>query len=306
MVKNILPPKPSRRNFIINEVDTPTKYAEWDQAKFVIIPVPYDGTASYRAGAREAPRAILDASEYIEPYDYELKKNSYQAGIYTRADVMVSLLPGKMHDNIYLAVEEVVDADKVPVILGGEHSITYPAVKAVHKKYPNLTVLYFDAHGDLRQTWEDSPLSHACSAKRIHDLGCRIVEVGIRSISEDEHKLIDKARDIDVIWSSEVHENLELAIKKITKLLPKPASPIYLSFDLDCFDPAYMPATGTPEPGGLTWHQVMSILKTVLPRYNIVGFDAMELSPIIGGTLHYPAATAAKLVYKIIGLTSKI
>lgn len=300
------PPKPSRRNFVINEIDTPLKYAEWDNAAYVIIPVPYDGTASYRSGAREAPRAILDASEQVEPYDHELKKNSYQAGIYTRTDVIASILPEKMHDNIYQAVKEVVDAGKISVTLGGEHSITYPAVKAVYKKYPDLTVLYFDAHGDLRDIWEDSPLSHACSAKRIHDLGCRIVEVGIRSISEDEHQLINKARNIGVIWSSEVHENLDLAIKKIKKLLPKPGSPVYISFDLDCFDPAYMPATGTPEPGGLTWHQVTSILKTVLPQYKIVGFDAMELSPIIGGTLHYPAATAAKLIYKIIGLTSKI
>ena len=307
MVKTQQIPHPSQRNFIITETDgdTPVEYAQWDRARFVVIPVPYDGTATYRAGAREAPRAILEASEEIEPYDHELQNNPYQAGIYTRGDVSVAIPPEKMHQNIYEAVKQVVTAGKIPITLGGEHSITYPAVKAVHDKYQNLAVLYFDAHGDLRQEWEDTPLSHACSARRIHELGCPIVEVGIRSISEEEHLFVQKANDVHVIWALQVHDDTDAALAKILQVLPKQGSPLYLSFDLDCFDPAYIPATGTPEPGGLTWYQVMKILKAVLPRYRVVGFDAMELAPIIAAPSHYSAATAAKLIYKIIGLSIK-
>jgi agmatinase len=263
-------------------------------AKFVVIPVPYDLTSTYQSGSRRGPAAIIEASTNMELYDEELKKETYLAGIHTTLPVAIDARgPKNMVNIVRKKISRIVKLNKIPVMLGGEHSITLGAVQAVIEKYPELTVLQFDAHADLRDTYQGSPYSHACVARRISEI-CPLVQVGIRSMSKEEGEFLPQSKvksySADFVlekknWAETVCNDLR--------------GDVFITIDLDVFDPSIMPATGTPEPGGIYWKDILHLLKLVSASCNIRGFDVVELAPLPGVVA--PDFMAAKLIYRTMG-----
>ena len=268
--------------------------AAYDGATFAVIPVPYDLTSTYQSGSRQGPAAILAASANMELYDEELQKVTYREGIFTAAPIEVDARgPDRMVGAIRQVVSEVLMDGKIPVLLGGEHSITLGAVQAVQAAFPNLTVLQLDAHADLRESYQGTPYSHACIARRIQEL-CPLVQAGIRSMSEEEAVFM-KEQSIKT-FSADFILDEPAWIDKICEHL---TGDIYVTIDLDVLDPAFMPSTGTPEPGGVSWHDVLRLIREVSKKCRIRGFDVVELSPIPGHIA--PDFLAAKLIYRIMG-----
>ncbi|HXF48201.1 MAG TPA: agmatinase [Verrucomicrobiae bacterium] len=264
------------------------------KSPFVILPVGYDSTTSYKAGTREGPAAILAASRQVETYDDELGFEPYEAGIYTHPSLEITTKgPKEMVERVYRAVLPLARKKKKVAMLGGEHSLTFGTVRAYKQIYKNLSVLQIDAHADLRDSFEDSPYNHACVMRRITEL-CPTVGVGIRNYSIDEAKFI-KAKKIPVV-SAYSFISGETSIDEI---LDRLTDTVYLTFDLDGFDPSFMPAVGTPEPGGVGWYETLKLLRFLAERKRVVGFDVMELCPLPGQISS--DFIAAKLVYKIIG-----
>lgn len=270
--------------------------------RYSVLPVPYDLTASYISGMRNGPRAIIDASTHMELYDDELKCEPYEAGIETLPSLEATAIgPEEMIRRVREATSEILRSKRIPVILGGEHSITLGMVQALLEKYPKMSVLQLDAHADMRDTYQDTPFNHACVARRISEL-CPIVQVGIRSLSVEESEFLrgeakagKKARTkIATHYASEVIKGISW--DKVFKGL---TDEVCITVDLDVFDPAIMPATGTPEPGGLGWYDVLGILRKAISKKKIVGFDVVELCPIPGNIA--PDFLSAKLVYKMMG-----
>ncbi|MFA6413679.1 MAG: agmatinase [Syntrophales bacterium] len=268
--------------------------ASYDGAKFAVIPVPYDLTSTYQSGSRQGPAAILAASANMELYDEELQKVTYREGIFTAPPIEVDARgPDRMVGAIRQVVSDVLIDGKIPVLLGGEHSVTLGAVQAVQAAFPNLTVLQLDAHADLRESYQGTPYSHACIARRIQEF-CPLVQAGIRSMSEEEAVFI-KERAIK-IFSADFILDEPAWIDKICEQL---TGDIYVTIDLDVLDPAFMPSTGTPEPGGVSWRDVLKLVKGVAKKCRVRGFDVVELSPIPGHVA--PDFLAAKLIYRIMG-----
>lgn len=261
-----------------------------NKAKVVILPVPYEGTASYRHGASEGPKAIIDASCNMETYDIETKKDFTALGIHTFDEVNPeSASPEKMINSLESIFDKILKLKKFTVMLGGEHSITFGALKSFKKKYKDLTVVQLDAHADLRNKYDGTKFSHACAMRRCREI-TKVVQVGIRSMSEEEALYLKKNNINTVFYSPEIDT------EKILKLVGKNA---YLSIDLDVLNPALMPSVGTPEPGGLTWYPFMNFIKQLMRRHNVVAADIVELAPIPG--LSAPDFMAAIIAYKIIG-----
>jgi agmatinase len=260
---------------------------DYHKAKFVVVPVPYEATTTYGKGTKKGPAAILKASQEVEAFDEDLGyEPSALAGIFTLKPISVKSLESR--------VAGLLKDKKIPMILGGEHSLTPFAVKAIAKQVKNLSVLQFDAHADLRESYKGSKNSHACVMRRVLEI-CPAVQVGIRSISEEEYSFAKKVGQLSKIhWA----EKLEL-VEKIENQLNQN---VYITLDVDVFDPSVVPATGTPEPGGMYWYEVLDVLKGVCATKNIVGFDVVELSPRKGDNVS--DFTVAKLVYKIMGLIS--
>ena len=253
-------------------------------AKFVVVPVPYEGTVSYGKGTSKGPDAILKASMYIEDYDIELDREIYRVGIHVTN-------PVKAIKEVKSHIKKILDDKKIPVMLGGEHSITPFAVAACKEKYKDLSVLQFDAHADLKDSYQGSKNSHACVMRRVLEI-CPAVQIGIRSMDMSEAKFAKESGQISKIHLAEKLELAELVTSQLSK-------DVYITFDVDALDPSIMPATGTPEPGGLDYYGVLDIFKAVAREKNIVGFDLVELAPIKG--LNHPDFTAAKLIYKLMG-----
>ena len=267
-----------------------------ENARAVLIPVPYDSTTSYRTGARYGPAAILSASYNLEDYDHELDFDLSQAGIHTTAALEPHMAgPEPMIGRVAKAVESYDDGRRLVGLLGGEHTITVGAVRAMKARRPNLSVLYLDAHGDLRDTYMDTPYSHACVARRLMEI-CPVVQVGVRNLSREEFDLTQNPPPNlhTFLWNAEAPRlpNLQDVVARLTQ-------EVYVSIDLDALDPSIMAAVGTSEPGGMGWSHVMQLIDAVARHRNIVGFDVVELSPNEGP--HACAYTAAKLVYKLIG-----
>ncbi len=263
-------------------------------ARFVIIPVPYDLTSTYQPGSRRGPQAIIEASTNMELYDEELKKETYRAGIHTVLPLEIDARgPQYMVNAVRKEIARIVALDKIPVMLGGEHSISFGAVQAVREKYPKLKVLQLDAHADLRESYQKSPYSHASVARRIAEV-CPLVQVGIRSMTIEEAEFLPKSK-IKSYSADYVLEN-KTSVKTISRDL---SGDVFVSIDLDVFDPSIMPATGTPEPGGLYWKDILSILKTVAQNCRVRGFDVVELAPLPG--MVAPDFMAAKLIYRFMG-----
>jgi agmatinase len=269
-------------------------FSAYAAAKFAVLPVPYDRTTSYGKGTGKGPKAIINASRYLELYDEELYCNPAEAGIATLKPLKVAAKPEKMADDVRASVLGILEDGKVPVLLGGEHSISSGAVAAMKEHHGEITVLQFDAHADLKETYQGTPFSHACAMARIRQ-HAETVQVGIRSLADEEAELVKRLRaERRLFYSTDVLER-----DCIGDILGSLGEKVYVTFDVDAFDPSLMPSTGTPEPGGLFWYDVMRILRAACDGRHIVGFDVNELAPIPG--LHAPDFTAAKLAYKLMG-----
>jgi len=268
----------------------PQKYSELKTAKIVVLPVPYDGTSTWIKGADKGPAAILDASANMELYDIETDSEVYKRGIYTAKAVTEKSSPEKMTAAVYKNALKYVSDGKFLVTVGGEHSISVGAIQAYAEKYKDLTVLQFDAHSDMRPEYEGSRYNHACAMSRAAEF-CPVVQAGIRSMDVEEKKYIKSNR---VFFAEKRMQDVGW-MDKAVKLLSKN---VYITIDLDVFDPSIMPSTGTPEPGGLFWYEVLEMIRKVNKKCNIVGFDVVELCP--NNIDKAPDFLASKLIYKIL------
>jgi agmatinase len=265
----------------------------FDDSRVVILPVPVDRTTSYVGGTRNGPREILQASSHMELWDEEVGVDVHRAGIFTLPEMELPF--GEMApllDEIKRVASEIFRRDKFLVALGGEHSITPPLVEAAAARFPGLSVLQIDAHADLRDSYMGTPHNHACAMRRTLEFA-PVTQVGIRSMSREEADaaprlattiFYDTSMRRDPRWIDAVVETLREAV--------------YITIDVDGMDPAIMPATGTPEPGGLSWYETLALLRTVIERRRVVGCDIVELSPLPG--VIAPNFLCAKLVYKIL------
>lgn len=269
----------------------------YEQASVVVLPVPYDATTSYKAGAREGPEAIISASRELEDYDTELACDPSSVGVYTAQPLEPHLgSPEAMVDRVAKAVETLARADKLPVILGGDHSVTIGAARALARVHPGLSVLYLDAHADFRDDYLGTRWGHASAARRVSEL-CQVTLVGVHSMSQEE---ADTLRSSDKVYLFPYDG--QLTDETCDAVADSLSGPVYVSVDLDVLDPSLMAAVGTPEPGGLGWYPLLRLLRLVAKRRPIVGFDVVELAPREGPA---PCAyTAAKLVYKLIGYST--
>ena len=289
-----------------NFLALPPDQCELENSGAVLIPVPYDSTASFRGGAREGPAAMIEASGALEDYDLELDLDVSQIGIHTAPFLEPHLgSPELMVQRVRQAVATYLRFDRVVGVLGGEHSIAAGAVQAHLDQYPELSVLYLDAHADLRDEYMGTQWGHASGARRIHGW-CPLVLVGVRSICEAERDYLRFQANSPAspaissfFWPPNDADEGSLHREVISRL----SDLVYVSVDLDVFDPSVMAAVGTPEPGGMLWNQVTGLLRAVAGSHRIVGFDVCELAPREG-----PMActyTAAKLVYKLIAYASR-
>lgn len=270
----------------------------YEKARFVVIPVPYDLTSTYQSGSRRGPMAIIEASCNMELYDEELGQETYRVGIHTLPFLEVDARgPAEMIRRVRESVGEVLAKGKFPVLLGGEHSITFGAVAAVQEIYPEIGVLQLDAHADLRDQYQGSPYSHAAVGRRVAEIA-QLVQVGVRSMSVEESRFLREGKVAS--FSADFTRSREDWYKIICNHLPRD---VYVTIDLDVLDPAFMPATGTPEPGGLTWGEILLLLKEVAKEKSIVGFDVVELAPLPG--LIAPDFLASKLIYRLMGYLSQ-
>jgi agmatinase len=269
--------------------DFPARYRDPKRAKIAILPVPYDGTSTYGKGADKGPASLLTASYQLENYDIETKTEVYKHGIYVERPVIEKRSPEKMVAAVEQRVSEIIGKGKFCVMLGGEHSITPGSVRAHAKKYKNLSVLQLDAHTDMRDSYHGSRNNHACAMARIEEF--KPVQVGIRSLDSSEMK--NTARD-RIFFAKDIYDNNRWMAQAISKL----SNNVYVTVDLDVFDPSLLPSTGTPEPGGLVWYHVLRFLHEVTRKKSVVGFDIVELLP----RKDAPASDfiAAKLVYALL------
>lgn len=268
----------------------PEEYSQAKGAQIVIIPVRYDGTSTWIKGAAQGPEAIIEASANMELYDIETDSEVYKRGILTER-----LLGGEIptREMIAMVSDEVryyLGEGKFNIVIGGEHSISIGAVQAHAQTYQDLTVLQLDAHTDLRDEYNGSKYNHACVMARVKEV-CPIVQVGIRSMDVSEKQSMEPSR---VFLAKDTHDNTDWIEQAISGL----SDSVYLTIDLDVFDPSIMPSTGTPEPGGLGWYQVLRLLKAVSAQRNIVGADIVELCP--DKSNRAPDFLAAKLIYKLL------
>ncbi len=261
-------------------------------AAAAIIPVPYDLTSTWRKGADRGPSALLDASGTIELYDIETDSEPWRRGIVTLPPILHDGGPEELAERVRAATAEVLARGAVPVLIGGEHSVTIGAVEAAADAFPGIGVLQIDAHGDTRETYEGSTHNHACVMARARER-CSIVQVGIRAVDASELPGLDPDR---VFWAHEIAGRADSGwMDRVVELLPET---VYLTIDLDAFDPSLLPATGTPEPGGLGWYEVNELVRRVARERQIVGFDVVELLPMPGE--HASDFIAAKLVHRVL------
>jgi agmatinase len=270
------------------------EFSSLDRAGAVVVPVPYDFSTSYQGGTRWGPHAILAASQNMELWDDELGA-TYRSGIHTLPPLEPTALgPEAMAARVEKAVGWVLDGGRVPAILGGEHSITAGAVRAAVRRHPGLSVLQIDAHADMRDSYLESRFSHACVMRRVREM-VPAASVGIRSLSEEEAGYL--GGNPVPMWSTRQFRSLRGDWSPVLDAL---TGEVFVTFDLDGLDPGILPATGTPEPGGLDWFEAVDLLAAVARRSRIVGFDVVELSPIPGQVAS--DFLAARLVYRLIGM----
>jgi agmatinase len=263
---------------------------DYSASETVIVPVPYDETSTWMKGADKGPEAILDASVNLEFYDIETSSEAHLSGIFTLNPIVQKESPELLVEDVYYRVLSLFDDKKFPVVIGGNHTVSIGAIKACSEYFGNLTVLQLDAHTDLRQEYEGSRLNHACVMARAQEFA-PLVQVGIRSMSSVEVPYLVNDR---VFFSHELYYNKGLYEKAIDKL----SENVYITIDLDVFDPSIMPSTGTPEPGGPDYMELLHFLRNVINQRNVVGFDLVELCPNISNKS--PDFIAAKIIYQLL------
>ena len=273
-------------------LDMDDEFLQLESAAYVLLSVPYDGTSTFVKGADKGPQAILDASDSLELYDIQYDIDASKAGVYTDHHDYDLSTPEAMVKSVYGRVSHFLDMGKRVAMVGGEHSVSVGAIRAMSERFPDLTVLQIDAHADLRDEYHGSPYNHACVMRRAQECA-RVVQVGIRSVCEEEqcnivpenifyaHNIVGRTG-----WEDEVLERL--------------TGNVYISFDLDGLDPSILPATGTPLPGGLQWYPTLNLLEKVFRARRVVGFDVVELCPQEGNVVS--DVLAASLVYKMMGM----
>ena len=269
---------------------------DYETAKFVVLPVPYEGTVSYQAGTAKGPHAILDASRYVERYDEVLRVVPADLGIHTLEPLEVAAACDFVSAEVARVTEHLLADKKVLVMLGGEHSISVGAVQAFKKNYDELCVLQLDAHADLRDTYGGKRCSHATVMRRCLEVA-PVTQVGIRSLSKEEADLLETEAKVTTYFA---HELRSQGLANLTdEILSTLTDEVYLTIDIDVFDPAFVPGTGTPEPGGLDWNEVTTFLRALAGKKQIVGFDIVEVAPHPGTVIS--EFLAAKLAYRMMG-----
>jgi agmatinase len=265
-----------------------------ERARVALLPVPYESSTSYMGGTRYGPEAILLASRHVELYDHELDSEPHLVGIHTYPSLELTAAgPEAALADLRSAYAEVCARGQFVIMLGGEHTITQvPVLYWADQLEDELSVLQFDAHADLRDSFHGTEWSHACVMRRVVDR-VRPVGVGIRAIDSEERRLID-GLGLTMVYGEELGSDgwMERVMAALTEN-------VYISFDVDFFDPAFVPSTGTPEPGGGSWQQAMALLRRVFKEKNVVAADVVELAPLPG--IVAPDFLVAKLVYKMIG-----
>jgi agmatinase len=240
----------------------------------------------------------------MELYDEELQSEPWRAGIETLPPLDISELPPEeMVDVVHKASALVVGEGRIPVLLGGEHSVTLGLFRALKEKHPKLSVLHLDAHADMRAVYDGTPFSHACIARRLAEEGARLVQLGIRSMSQPEALFLGDGGTSDILNVRSYQARQLRAGIDIDEVLAHLSEEVFITIDLDVFDPSIMPSTGTPEPGGLLWEEVTTMLRSIISKKKIVGFDIVELSPVEGNVA--PDFMAARLAYRIMGYINK-
>jgi N1-aminopropylagmatine ureohydrolase len=274
------------------------KYSAFSNSKIAILQAPYEKTTSYGKGTSKGPAAILKASHYVEFFDEETEKEiCFSEGITSLKPLNFGRFTSKkMLDVLYKNVKALIDAGKFVITLGGEHSISTAPIKAYFDSYKDLSILHFDAHSDLRNEYEGSKFSHACFAARVAEFTNKITQVGIRAQCKEEFDFI-KSSSISTFYAHEIH-NEKFSEEIMDIMISTLDMNVYITFDVDYFDPSIMPSTGTPEPNGFYWHQTTKFLRRVCDERNVVGFDVVELAP--RKDFNFPDFLTAKLVYKIL------
>ena len=277
-----------------NFLGLPPQQSDHRLARYAILPVPYDGTVTFQPGTRLGPRAVIAASQQVELFDEEYGREFVDRGIATLPPLeSVSAGPAEMVKETYHAARRVVRDGKFLISLGGEHSITSGLVRAVLERHKKLSVLQIDAHADLRDSYQGSPYSHACVMRRVLEMGVPFIAVGVRSYSLEEHRFMKK-RKIVPITPRRIREDPDWIVDVVDLLSER----VYVTIDIDGFDPAYAPGTGTPEPGGMDWFQVCDLLKATALNRTIVAADVVEVAPLPGSA--QTEFLAARLIYKLI------
>jgi agmatinase len=300
MKKTIRKVLPQATNFL----GLPKEYSNYEKSEIVILSAPYEKTTSYGGGTGKAPAAIIKASQYVEFLDDEFfKEVCFEKGIATLPPVNFEKLTGKAAlRRLESAVKRELEEDKFVVTIGGEHTISTAPISAHHWKYPNMSILHFDAHSDLRETYSGTPYSHACFMMRVaDDVGFpmeRVVQVGIRAQSKEEYAFA-KGSGIHTFYATNIRRGKHGKNWQASVANTLPTDEVYVTFDVDYFDPAIMPTTGTPEPDGFLWNETMEIFRELRKAgKKIVGFDIVELSP--DPKQSHATYLAAKLLYRLL------
>lgn len=264
--------------------------SRYEGSTVVVLPVPFEITSSWLTGSAFGPKSIIEASKNLELYDIETACEPCRMGIFTHEAVSGADAP-EMVESVSRRVGELLRAGKFVVTLGGEHTVSVAPIKAHSEFYSDLSILHLDAHSDMRDSYLDNPYSHACAMARAGEFVPQIVSVGIRSMDSAELPFIKRE---NMFFAHEIYDGDGWMRRVVERL----SSNVYISIDLDVFDPAFMPSTGTPEPGGLGWYQVMNLFKEVIKVRRVVGFDVVELSPSPANQA--PDFLAAKLIYRLL------
>ena len=266
------------------------EFSKYEDSKIVILPIPYDKTSSWIKGSNRGPKAIIEASMNMELYDLETDSEVYKNGIFTSEEILCDASE-EMVESVYGKVTQLIKDSKFVVALGGEHMISFPLIKAHNDIYGDISILQLDAHSDMRESYLDNKYSHACVMARVKEINDNIVAIGIRSLDSSE---LDNVEGNNTFLARNIYNNQDWIMKAINKLKDN----VYITIDLDVFDPSIMPSTGTPEPGGMEWYPVINFLREVCMNKNVIGFDVVELCPTENKA---PDFLAAKLIYKLLG-----
>ncbi len=269
---------------------------DYKKAKIVVLPVPYDSATTYKSGARDGPHAIIDASRNMEFYSEELGGDVTELGIFTTDEIFPSVnSPEETVNMIEKEVTNILDDGKIPVCIGGDHTVAIGPIRAVGKKNRDFSVIHFDAHSDARDTYAGSKYCHACIMARAREVCSSCVSVGVRSIDEESARKYSK----EILYRKDMHA---MSVKEIVdNILKRTKEKVYITIDVDVLDPSEMPSTGTPEPDGLRFYELTSILKGILAKKKLLGIDFNELSPPAGNNLTAPNFLVAKLIYMSLG-----